>query len=139
MSKYRKLAISSLLLITIVFVVSACSDDKKTNDSKSMKTDSTATSKTTEGSSGDSTAVEIKLFAFNPNPVEVKVGSEITWTNQDNINHTVTSGLRDKPDDKFDGLLNEKGSTYTEKFTEAGKYTYFCKIHPGMDAEIDVK
>lgn len=104
-----------------------------------MKTDSTATSKTAEGSTKDSTAVEIKLFAFNPNPVEVKVGSEIIWTNQDNINHTVTSGLRDNPDDKFDGLLNVKGSTYTEKFTEAGKYTYFCKIHPGMDAEIDVK
>lgn len=104
-----------------------------------MKTDSTQTSKSSEETSGEATAVEIKLFAFNPNPVEVKVGTEITWTNQDNINHTVTSGLRDKPDDKFDGLLNEKGSTYTEKFTEAGKYTYFCKIHPGMDAEIDVK
>ena len=139
MSKYGKLAIASLMLLTVLFVMSACSDDKNSNDSKSMKTDSTATSKNSEESPSGATAVEIKLFAFNPNPVEVKVGSEITWTNQDNINHTVTSGLRDKPDDKFDGLLEEKGSTYTEKFTEAGKYTYFCKIHPGMDAEIDVK
>ena len=30
--------------------------------------------------------------AFSPNPINVKIGGSVTWTNKDNVAHTVTSG-----------------------------------------------
>jgi plastocyanin len=39
-------------------------------------------------------AVEIRLFQFKPGAVEVKAGTAVTWTNGDDIEHTVTSGDR---------------------------------------------
>ena len=75
---------------------------------------------------------------FDPDPVNAKVGTQITWTNQDNINHTVTSGTRDNSDETFDGFIKEKGKTFSFTFEKAGTYEYFCEIHPGMDAKVIV-
>jgi glucose/arabinose dehydrogenase/plastocyanin len=85
--------------------------------------------------------------AFSPNPVTVKVGDTVTWTNDDNQPHTVTSG--NGSDDAnmgkaFDsGLsgpsaLSTKGKTFQHQFTEAGSYPYFCQLHPMMIGKIVV-
>ena len=51
--------------------------------------------------------------AYSPNPVNVKVGGTVTWTNDDSMSHRVTSrtGLSDLNKGKeFDsGLLTPKG------------------------------
>jgi plastocyanin len=85
--------------------------------------------------------------AFSPNPVTVKVGDTVTWTNDDNQPHTVTSG--NGPDDPnmgkaFDsGLsgpsaLSTKGKTFQHQFTHAGQYPYFCQLHQMMIGKIIV-
>ena len=46
---------------------------------------------------------------FSPNPINVKVGDTVTWTNIDNMEHTVTSGtgLSDRSKGKqFDSGLS---------------------------------
>lgn len=83
-------------------------------------------------------AVTIKTFAFQPKPVHIKVGETVTWTNQDQILHTVTSGTRGNPDGMFDNKLDGVGATATFTFNTAGTFAYHCSIHPGMDATVVV-
>jgi plastocyanin len=79
-------------------------------------------------------AADISGFAFSPANIEVEVGQEITWTNQDSAPHTVTatSGAT------FDSGTLDQGKSYTWKATKAGTVEYFCEIHPDMVGTITV-
>jgi plastocyanin len=83
---------------------------------------------------GAETAVKIDNFTFAPQRVTVKAGTTVTWTNEDDIPHTVASttmAFRSKAldtDDKF---------SFT--FTTAGVYDYFCSLHPHMTGTIVVE
>lgn len=89
--------------------------------------------------SGRRAAVEIAVFHFDPTPLTVRAGTEITWTNTDEILHTVTSGTREQPDGRFDGRLDGTGSTFSVRLTTPGTYQYHCSRHPGMDAVVNVE
>ncbi|MEX2293066.1 MAG: plastocyanin/azurin family copper-binding protein [Acidimicrobiales bacterium] len=95
-------------------------------------------------------AVVIDTFMFMPGTIKVAVGDSVTWTNQDDILHTVTSGDREyapdngglvvatNKDGRFDERLNGRGATTTVAFPEAGSFHYFCDVHPGMEADVEV-
>jgi len=83
-------------------------------------------------------AVTIKTFQFAPNPLAVKAGTAVTWTNEDEIRHTVASGSPASRDDRFGAPLPDKGATYRFTFTEPGTYPYFCERHPNMRGEVRV-
>ena len=99
-----------------------------------------------------SAAITIHTFAFNPNPVRVKVGTTVTWKNDDQIAHTVTAGQRTYFEDgpskgqtkdiqrsgEFDHQLDGAGTSFSYTFKTAGTFHYLCTIHPGMDAEVVV-
>src|SRR3954462_12557772 len=55
----------------------------------------TSTSTAAAGAAAAGTPVVIDTFMFSPKTVHVKAGDTVTWTNHDNIVHTVTSGTRD--------------------------------------------
>jgi plastocyanin len=95
------------------------------------------------------TAVTIKGFMFQPNPLHVAAGTRVVWTNEDEILHTVTSGMRTYDEQHlqkdvvpgppgFDFQLDGKGKTAMFTFTQAGTFSYLCTRHPGMDAQIVV-
>jgi plastocyanin len=86
---------------------------------------------TTAASSGNS--VSIKNFSFSPKSLTVKVGTKITWTNNDSITHTVTADQG-----AFDSTL-VSGNTFSFTFTNPGTYAYHCSIHPSMTATIIVQ
>jgi len=92
-----------------------------------------------DGVGANQTAVTIKTFQFNPNRLEVKTGTKITWTNQDEIVHTVTSGTPETRDGRFGSPLDGKGATTSVVFTEPGTYPYFCERHQSMQGEIRVQ
>ena len=84
--------------------------------------------------------------AYSPNPVNVKVGDTVTWTNDDSQPHTVTSGKDSSDPDKgkvfdsspnFNPMLSPK-QTFQHKFTSAGEVPYFCQIHPTMVGKVVV-
>lgn len=75
---------------------------------------------------------------FNPAELRVSVGTTVTWTNQDSVLHTVTSGLRGNPTGLFDASVGP-GGTFSFTFNEPGTFEYFCIPHPGMDATIIVE
>jgi len=82
--------------------------------------------------------VTVRLFQFKPGTLEVKAGTQVTWTNQDDIEHTVTSGTPDKRDQRFGDRLPGKGQTITVEFSTSGVYPYFCERHQSMRGEIRV-
>jgi plastocyanin len=79
-------------------------------------------------------AVAIQNFAFSPATVTVKAGTTITWTNQDQEPHTVTSvsggALQSPP-------MNT-GETFKHTFATPGQFDYLCTIHPFMTATVVV-
>ena len=83
--------------------------------------------------------VTIQTFQFKPTPVEVPAGTKVSFTNQDDITHTVTSGTPDSPDGRFSHRLEGKGSAATIELGKSGVYPYFCERHRSMRGEIRVK
>ena len=79
-------------------------------------------------------AATIKGFAFSPATITAKVGDVVTWTNNDSTGHTATM----KADASCTTPTIAAGSTGSIKFTAAGTYDYFCKIHPNMTGQITV-
>jgi plastocyanin len=84
------------------------------------------------------TELTVRLFQFQPAEVSVTPGSRVVWTNQDDIKHTVTSGLPGRPDGRFNLALAGKGATAAHRFAEAGVHRYFCERHENMRGEIRV-
>jgi plastocyanin len=82
--------------------------------------------------------VDVQLFTFRPATQDVKAGVDVTWTNRDDIEHTVTSGTPEARDGRFQSPLAGKGATATVRFKEPGVYPYFCERHPSMRGEIRV-
>jgi len=83
--------------------------------------------------------ITIQTFQFRPNPIEVQAGTQITWINQDDIRHTVTSGTPENRDGRFDVPLAGKGTNFSFTFTQPGTYSYFCDRHQHMRGQIHVK
>jgi plastocyanin len=89
--------------------------------------------------SGVGDAVTVKLFSFSPTPLTVKVGTKVTWTNFDEILHTVTSGSPPGAGDgTFSGPMDGKGTSFAFTFERPGSYRYFCMRHNSMTGQVDV-
>jgi len=86
------------------------------------------------GQTGTSAAVKIDNFSFGPAAVTVPVGTTVTWTNQDDIPHTVVS-----TDDVFKSKALDTDDKFSFVFTKPGTYSYFCSIHPKMTGQIIVQ
>ncbi len=79
-------------------------------------------------------AVKIDNFSFGPATVTVPAGTTVTWTNRDDIPHTVVS---------TDGVFKSKALDTDDQFgfvfSKPGIYSYFCSIHPKMTGQIIVQ
>ncbi|MEH6951115.1 plastocyanin/azurin family copper-binding protein [Nitrobacter sp. NHB1] len=78
-------------------------------------------------------SVTIDNFTFEPAQLTVKVGTTVTWTNRDDIPHTVVSA------GQFRSKALDTDDKYSFTFTGAGNYTYFCSLHPHMVGTIKVE
>ena len=84
------------------------------------------------GSQSSGTAVTIDNLAFSPATLNVKAGQQVTWTNKQDIAHTVTAD-----GGAFDHQM-PPGATFSFLFDKAGSFPYHCTIHPSMTATIQV-
>jgi len=80
------------------------------------------------------TAIGIKEFKFSPAVMTVPAGTTVTWVNHDEEPHTITSAT---------GTFTSRGLSLEEKFSQtfarAGRYDYFCALHPMMKATVVVQ
>ena len=81
--------------------------------------------------------------AYSMDPIKVKVGGKVTWTNKDSVQHTVTSGKPGSADSgkEFDSGLTKlinSNATFDHTFTKAGTFTYYCQLHPTMTGTVIV-
>jgi plastocyanin len=83
--------------------------------------------------------VWIEETTFNPSELVIAVGTTVTWTNRDNVIHTVTSGMPEEPSYIFSSGNMGHNSTFSFTFDAAGIYDYYCQKHDGMAATIAVK
>ena len=83
--------------------------------------------------------LDIKGFLFRPETVTVTLGTAVEWTNLDDIQHTVTSGVPDNPSGDFDSGFFVQNEQFTHTFEEPGEFPFYCQRHPHMQATIVVE
>ena len=81
-----------------------------------------------------SAEVKIDNFSFGPQTLTVPAGTTVTWTNRDDIPHTIVS-----TDGVFKSKVRDTDEKFSYTFTKAGTYTYFCSVHPKMTGTIVVQ
>ncbi len=116
------------VFISLALVLSACSvhlglskllGGGSSSTSKTVKaTHTPPVGGTTVAASGDK--VSIDNGKYRPKNLTVKVGTTVTWTNNDTVPQSVTS---DSPG-VFDSGLLQPGGTWTYTFSTAGTFPY---------------
>lgn len=80
----------------------------------------------------------IRDFLFRPEPLTIRIGTTVVWTNKDVAPHTVTHGTYVKRGGAFDSGTLRQGQSFAFTFNRAGNYTYSCLIHPEMVGTVKV-
>jgi uncharacterized protein (TIGR03118 family) len=81
-----------------------------------------------------SSAINVSNFAFTPTPVTVAAGTQVIWTNQDSVVHTIVAD-----DNRFGSPVLDNQQTFSQTLTAPGTYSYHCSIHPFMKGKIIVQ
>jgi plastocyanin len=113
---------SSIVAVLVLLLVAGCggsSDDTTT---------------TAAGGAGPSDAVAIDNFSFVPSELTVSVGDAVTWTNEQNVAHTVTAD-----GGEFDSGNLAQGAEFSQTFDTTGTFSYSCAIHPSMTGTVTVE
>jgi plastocyanin len=87
----------------------------------------------TAAAGADSEEVKIDNFSFTPPAITVSAGTQIRWTNHDDIPHTIVT-----EDKSVKSKVLDTDEQFTYTFRKAGTYKYFCSIHPKMTGTVVV-
>jgi len=87
-----------------------------------------------EMSTGGNEKVSVDNFSFAPATATVPIGSTITWTNRDDVPHTVVS-----TEQAFKSPVLDTDQQFSHRFDSPGTYKYFCSIHPKMTGQVVVR
>jgi plastocyanin len=136
----KKLLVLLIACVALTLTFAACGDDDD-DDGGGGSAATTTTEQTDTGGGGgggaEAASVDIPEIAFEPADITVKAGTTVTWTNSDDIPHTVTK--EGGPGAEFDSGDLDPGSTFEQTFDAAGKVDYVCTIHPGQAGTVTVK
>jgi plastocyanin len=88
-----------------------------------------------DGEAGGAVAIGMKDIRFVPDQATVKVGQQVTWTNNEAVPHNVVA---DEGAD-FESDTFGEGGTFSYTPDRPGTIAYVCTIHPGMDGTLTVE
>lgn len=128
----------ALIVCCLALVMAGCGDDEEETGGPTTE-GQTGTGTAGGGGAGGGRAVKVSMknIQFVPKAVTVAKGGTITWTNDDQVDHTVTK--ESGPGKDFDSGNVEQGGTYEQSFKKAGRIAYVCTIHPNQTGTITVK
>jgi plastocyanin len=112
-------------LLVIAVLISGCTTTTTTRPAEQTPVTTTSAQVTTTPAP---VSVAIKSSTFVPGNVGISKGTTVTWTNDDGVQHTVTS----VPQGEFDSGPIDPGKTYSYTFNQAGTFEYSCLNHPSM-------
>jgi plastocyanin len=98
------------------------------------KPDAADSSKPLERAADTKQQVTIDNFSFVPKTLTVPVGTTVTWTNHDDVPHTVVSTKK-----RFASPALDTDERFSYRFTAPGTYPYYCSVHPMMTGTVVVK
>lgn len=78
--------------------------------------------------------INITGLTFSPQNLTIKIGTTVTWINQDPFPHTATAD-----DGSFDTGVIQSNQRASVTFDKAGTFPYHCTPHPFMKATIEVE
>jgi plastocyanin len=78
--------------------------------------------------------IAMRDIKFDPEQATAKVGQEVCWPNEDEIQHNAVA----ESGADFESPLYGKGETFTTTIDQPGTVDYVCTIHPGMVGTIEV-
>jgi plastocyanin len=81
-----------------------------------------------------SSSVSIANMSYSPSSLTVKKGTTVTWTNNDDVAHTVTADSGNA----FDSGNMDKGKNFSHTFDTAGTFAYHCTYHSNMHGKVIV-
>jgi plastocyanin len=134
--------VAVVIIVAVIVGIVIARSGKNDNSNNTPNTTSSQSSNNQSSNSDSSSApqavatdkVSIENMAFTPAAIKVKVGTTVTWTNNDSIAHTVTADSGDGPDS---GNL-DPGKSYSFTYKSAGTFSYHCEIHPDMTGTVQV-
>lgn len=77
--------------------------------------------------------MKVEDFQFNPLTVDVAAGGQVRWTWMGSASHSVTSTGSGPL-----GSPTQQSGTYTFTFPTAGRYDFYCTVHPFMTGTVIV-
>jgi len=81
----------------------------------------------------DGGKVTVDNFTFVPPVLRVKAGTTVTWTNHDDIPHSIVC-----PTLNVHSHAMDTDDTFSYTFKQAGTFTYMCGLHPFMHGQVEV-
>ncbi len=116
--RYRTRSSIALLALMVGLGAAACGDsDSDTGDAPG-------------GSAVETVTVKVDDNIFDPEKIDVAVGSTVAWEWVGAEPHNVSG-------DDFKSEIQTEG-TFEKTFEETGTYDYVCTVHPGMDGTVEV-
>ena len=125
------------VLIAIIVVVVLAVGGWAIYDHHKSNSNTNSSSSNSSQSVASSGAINIKNMMFTPSQISIQKGGTVTWTNNDNIVHTVVDDLSNVGGPSSGDI--QPGGTYSFTFNKTGSFQYHCSIHPSMRGTIVVK
>jgi len=120
-SYFKSLLVLSVLIISMVFITSGCSEEE------------------TPTNPLENNEVLIESNAFSPQNKTIAFGKAVKWINKDGSNHRVVSGVPGSPDGRFDSGTLREGDEYSFTFDyRTGEFEYYCSLHTTVTGKITV-
>ena len=82
----------------------------------------------------DTVVVTIRNFRFVRDKITINAGDVVVWRNLDEVEHALQGDAG-----AFESTLIGPRQTFSHRFSSPGTFTYYCKPHPFMKAEIRVR
>ncbi len=110
--------------------------DMSSMNTEGQKSDSSMSTGEQDLTSQKEVTMNIQDFDFEKANIKIKVGTKVTWTNEDSARHNVV--IDGEGEEGLGSELLAKGESYSYTFTKAGMTMYLCEPHPYMKGMINV-